>query len=1430
MELIQNLISAPQSATEQEVSDNITTVVDRLAHATLVSDRRGAVLALKSYSRQYREIVIAKGLKQLFSTLHQDSFDLDMVKAIMETLLILFIRGEGDSDLTRSWINSQSRVKNGKYPSPSILIQNLKPDQFSLWIADELTQDLSNLELLIEILEFDDVHTKIYSLQLLQALTSTRPKRTQELFLKSPTAISKLCQVLDDPFEPIRNEAILLLMGIVRGNFNLQKLVVFENAFDRLYRIIDDEGGIQGTIVVQDCLSLITNLLEYNSSNQKYFIETNCFFQLVKLLNQSLSGNSLTWNTQRLDNLITTLETCRLFVVKDTQDIASAQVAIVDSGIMLSCLKLVFSLNIPNQVRVTSLLTVSDVIRSNNDVQFKFSQVDVPYLDPSLPSTAQKFEAIVPITVALLNWCLHVNSVHLFDIRAAALDTLHAFFRDNTEAKIAFIDDQVYTFNSLNGIENNNESFELNDANASVKNDNESLEVSIDPNSLDSKSNIFQTLIQMENYKLNPYKIWFASIILLYVFEDYPEAKLKVMAITLGNENDDEDVISIISAIAQALCTSLKQSDIRVPIAYLMLLCNWCWDNYEAVDEVLKDLSILDQLLAFIVDSANESDLVQGLISYFLSIIYEFSRKTSPISRSQLHQYLSKRIGVHSFSLKIQQFVKDKHVSNFKELDWLNPTRDESGLPEVYFDGIFIDQVSENSQRMTRAIGKDPIVEPARKLDFFAYEEIQQKLESLTREYIQFKLDSTDKSNNQLKEIEKTSKDYSELTTKYEELLSDMESLEIEKDQMLTDLTASVAEVTKLNGLQKTLESQISDLSRNLQESSVKVKNIELENKQLKEKLEVIEKSKVNAENGINKMSRELMNLTKEKATSEKQAKSLEKELSSLKQKFEKEEAKLAAINTQKEKIVIDLENRLKLANANLSKVREEYKKVNETVLANNEKLEKSERNSAELMNKLKTATEIIEKLKNQKDSTNVELNDYKEKMIHEVTTLKSSLATTEEVKENLIMENKKLNEKLESLQEELTTTFEDFTLLQDETSKEIDELNGNITVLSKDIEASEEKNKSLIDENKTLKQQVEKIKDSSASAENQKSAVLSEFAQLREEKENKISELNSQLESLNSELEKLNVANELTAKKLEESESSKTEDVRKLKSSLDNVTKSLSEKTSEFDSLAKANEKDKTRILDLDTELQKTKKSLDNLKSVTSSSISELESNKKVNLSKIQQLESEKKELTDLVSSREKLISNLESELENLKESKNSEIKTLSTLEKMTQQEITRLNAQKKKLEETLADKAKLVDDLKQQAESSEKDLAQKKSVSIDLELNVSKLTRKIEELEDGKKKLSEDNISQTKQLNDLLNDKTEKYEDCQKRNTELVEKLKRMEEQIKEMVPHSKLDEALMLWTEATEKKDKYKEMLIKFNHEIEDSDEDDEDEDED
>jgi hypothetical protein len=63
-------------------------------------------------------------------------------------------------------------------------------------------------------------------------------------------------------------EALLLLIVLTDANADIQKIVAFENAFDRLLAIITQEGGIQGGIVSQDCLQLIYNLLRYNASNQ----------------------------------------------------------------------------------------------------------------------------------------------------------------------------------------------------------------------------------------------------------------------------------------------------------------------------------------------------------------------------------------------------------------------------------------------------------------------------------------------------------------------------------------------------------------------------------------------------------------------------------------------------------------------------------------------------------------------------------------------------------------------------------------------------------------------------------------------------------------------------------------------------------------------------------------------------------------------------------------------------------------------------------------------------------------------------------------------------------------------------------------------------------------------------------------------------------
>ena len=61
--------------------------------------------------------------------------------------------------------------------------------------------------------------------------------------------------------------------------------MAFENAFDYIFSLIDAEGSLAyGTEVVEDCLSLLANLVRLNAPNQSYFRETGYVKELAKLL------------------------------------------------------------------------------------------------------------------------------------------------------------------------------------------------------------------------------------------------------------------------------------------------------------------------------------------------------------------------------------------------------------------------------------------------------------------------------------------------------------------------------------------------------------------------------------------------------------------------------------------------------------------------------------------------------------------------------------------------------------------------------------------------------------------------------------------------------------------------------------------------------------------------------------------------------------------------------------------------------------------------------------------------------------------------------------------------------------------------------------------------------------------------------------------
>lgn len=68
--------------------------------------------------------------------------------------------------------------------------------------------------------------------------------------------VLRLMDLLVDFREVICNDGVLLLQVLIRSNGVIQKIVVFENVFERLLDIILEEGNSDGGIVVEDCLIL----------------------------------------------------------------------------------------------------------------------------------------------------------------------------------------------------------------------------------------------------------------------------------------------------------------------------------------------------------------------------------------------------------------------------------------------------------------------------------------------------------------------------------------------------------------------------------------------------------------------------------------------------------------------------------------------------------------------------------------------------------------------------------------------------------------------------------------------------------------------------------------------------------------------------------------------------------------------------------------------------------------------------------------------------------------------------------------------------------------------------------------------------------------------------------------------------------------------
>lgn len=158
-------------------------------------------------------------------------------------------------------------------------------------------------------------------------------------------------------------EALLFLIALTPSSEEIQKLVAFENAFELIFALIEAEGSLaNGSEVVEDCLSLLANLLRLNISNQSNFRETGCVKKLAKLLadsnrEQEPDEQIPQWAVAHRDkNLWGIFVIIQLFLVRGGVSTTVNQMAFWQNGVTEQVLLTAFSQNF--NVKVTSKVRI----------------------------------------------------------------------------------------------------------------------------------------------------------------------------------------------------------------------------------------------------------------------------------------------------------------------------------------------------------------------------------------------------------------------------------------------------------------------------------------------------------------------------------------------------------------------------------------------------------------------------------------------------------------------------------------------------------------------------------------------------------------------------------------------------------------------------------------------------------------------------------------------------------------------------------------------------------------------------------------------------------------------------------------------------------------------------------------------------------------
>ncbi|KAJ8410959.1 hypothetical protein AAFF_G00179940 [Aldrovandia affinis] len=915
MNFIRGVMGGQSAGPQPSGAETIQKLCDRVASSTLLDDRRDAVRALKSLSKKYRLEVGTQAMGHLIHILQTDSSDSEIIGYALDTLYNVVCNDEEEEQ-------EESSQKQA--------------DDVGVQFTDIFIKEPENVTLILSLLEEFDFHVRWPGVKLLTTLLKNQCTQVQGVILVSPMGVSRLMDLLADSREVIRNDGLLLLHQLTKGNAAIQKIVAFENAFERLLDIITEEGTSDGGIVVEDCLLLLLNLLKNNSSNQNFFKEGS-YIQRMKPWFEVGDDNS-GWSAQKVTNLHLMLQLVRVMVspVNSPGATSSCQKCMFQCGLLQQLCTILMATGVPADILTETINTVSEVIRGSQVNQDYFSSVNAPS-NPPRP-------AIVVLLMSM------VNERQPFVLRCAVLYCFQCFLYKNQKGQGEIVSTLL-------------------------------------PSTIDANSISAGQLLCGGLFSADSLSNWCAAVALAHALQDNLTQKEQLLRVQLATSLGNPPV----SLLQQ--CTNIlsQGSKVQTRVGLLILLCTWISSCPIAVTHFLHNQENIPFLTGQISENLGEDErLVQGLCALLLGIcIYYNDNSLENYTKEKLKQLIEKRIGKENFVEKLG-FI-NKHELHSRAAQKPQPAF--SSPEQMLFDHEFTKLVKDLEGVITKAIHKSSEEEKKE-------EEVKKTLEQHDSIVMQYKdlIREQDAQINELKEqvssvASKNEQLQATITQQLGQMQQHKDQYNILKLKLGNDSQQPVGqdEGAQMNGLQgeelgllraelEDLRSQHAQLQTQLTDKDSLIVSLRSEGEQAVQA--------VAGESGNPELLKELESLRNQVETQAAEIRQLQTEREGLLQASAVSSAASAPVPTGDSVQISELEKRLSAQNTETEKLQGEVKNLSESQSSLEQQLASANSTVAILQTERNKLQQEVAESKKEQDDLLMLLADQDQKIL----TLKQKL------------------------------------------------------------------------------------------------------------------------------------------------------------------------------------------------------------------------------------------------------------------------------------------------------------------------------------------------------------------------------------------------------------------------------------------------------